>query len=862
MEKLNPHHIQDILALTPMQEGMLFHYLQNPGDEFYCEQLRLTITGEMDLPVFEKAWNAVIAANEMLRTVFRWEKLEKPSQIILRKYKCQPEFYDLSSGNVQKIDPPKTFDLHMVPFRISLYKLAEEQYEIIITNHHILYDGWSNGIILKEFFKVYHSLSQGISIKLPEKTSFKEFIKWSQDQDKNKQEQFWREYLEGLDETTELSIKKKNAKLQGTDEYSINLEMELSTKINAYIKSNHVTLASFFYSVWGLLLQKYTGSKDTIFGTTVSGRSVPIKGIEEMVGLFINTIPLRIKINPGEKIGALIFNIDKVLKEREEFENTPLVDINSCSPINTGNSLFDSIMAVENYPLAGIDAAVHSYSLDEKNHYDLSVIIMLFNEIEIKFTYNGGLFEQFIIENMAGHFKIIIKNLIENPGMVFSELEILSTDEKNRVLYEFNNTAVEYPAHKTIHQLFAEQAARTPDYIAVFSHGRHRRTRTNSGNNNDDNDNVQKLRATSLQVTYFELNIQADRLASLLIEKGTQPDTIVAIMMERSIEMITGIFGILKSGSAYLPIEPEYPQERIDYMLKDSKAAILINKPESPRRGHPLKDFVLNLENLNLNSIKGCPRRGLQHLNHLAYVIYTSGSTGKPKGVLIEHPAVVNLLYALQEKYPFTVSDVYLLKTSYMFDVSAAELFGWYMGERGGKLAILEKNGEKDPGIIFDWIYRHHITHINFVPSMFTAFLDFVTEKNKKNLTGLKYIFLAGEALLSNQVKKFKDLNIDVKLENIYGPTEGTVYSSYYSLSQFHGPGSIPIGKPLSNIRLYILNEYQRLQPLGIAGELCIGGFGLARGYLNNPELTAERFKKNVISHLSLAISNTKNSLN
>ncbi|MCU0290155.1 MAG: AMP-binding protein, partial [Acidobacteria bacterium] len=219
--------------------------------------------------------------------------------------------------------------------------------------------------------------------------------------------------------------------------------------------------------------------------------------------------------------------------------------------------------------------------------------------------------------------------------------------------------------------------------------------------------------------------------------------------------------------------------------------------------------------------------------SNLAYVIYTSGSTGKPKGVLIEHRAVINLLYALQNQYPFTTSSTYLLKTAYTFDVSVTELFGWFMG--GGRLAVLETNGEKDPGIILDWISRFQVTHINFVPSMFNAFLDFVTEKNKKNLTGLKYIFLAGEALLPNQVNKFKDLNTAIELENIYGPTEATVYSSYYSLSQWPGTGSIPIGKPLSNINLYILDNYHHLQPLGIAGELCIGGVGLARGYLNCP---------------------------
>ena len=338
-----------------------------------------------------------------------------------------------------------------------------------------------------------------------------------------------------------------------------------------------------------------------------------------------------------------------------------------------------------------------------------------------------------------------------------------------------------------------------------------------------------------VSLTYRQLNEQSDRLAGLLIGKGVLADSIVAIMMERSIEMIIGILGILKSGGAYLPIDPEYPQERIDYMLKDSSAAILLTNLEMKR----MDNCQLSIVNNQLSMQK-----------QLAYVIYTSGSTGKPKGVMIDHGSVVNLLFAMQNQYPFTASDTYLLKTSYTFDVSVTELFGWYMGTAGGgKLVILEKNGEKDPLIILNWIQWHHITHINFVPSMFNSFLDFVNEKNKNQLRGLKYIFLAGEALPPAQVKKFRHLNTGIELENIYGPTEGTVYSCRYSLSGWNGIDNVPIGKPLANIRLYILNKYDHLQPLGVPGELYISGEGLALGYLNRPELTAEKFSRNYRSY-------------
>ncbi|HLP62678.1 MAG TPA: amino acid adenylation domain-containing protein, partial [Candidatus Deferrimicrobium sp.] len=830
MEKLDPKSIENIFALTPLQEGMLFHYLRSPHSELYFEQLSLEISGTIDIQVFQKTWHLIIETNEMLRTVFRWERLEKPSQIILKEPPFELRFHDLSDmGNDRKKtalaemktkDREEGFDLNRVPFRVTLCKLDECQYEMIISNHHILYDGWSNGIILKEFFKIYQTLFKKEQVrKFPAKPSFKEYIKWLQNLDRNTQEQYWRGYLSGLETLTELPIKKRAEEKTGPGDYSIILEEDINGKLNIFVKNNKVTLASVFYTAWGILLQKYCDSGDVIFGTTVSGRSggiSGIKGIEDMVGLFINTIPLRIQAAPNEKIIEVVFRTDQVLREQEKFENTPLVDIRTYSTVDGTGSMFDTILAIENYPLdnrllpENSLLAVNSYSIAEMTHYDLSVGIMPFHEIEIKFSFKQELFDKETIENLAGHFKRIIQNIIENPETRLSQLEIISTEEKNRILYEFNNTAAEYPADKTIHQLFEEQAAKTPAQIALVGH-------------------IGLASPVRLvQLTYRQLNEQSNRVAGLLIEKGVLADNVVAIMMERSIEMIIGIFGILKSGGAYLPIDPDYPQERKQYMIKDSAAKILLTANEIASLS---RECVFNSHHSLF----------INHHSYLSYLIYTSGSTGKPKGVMIRHRSVANLLYAMQSQYPFTGADVYLLKTSYTFDVSVTELFGWYLG--GGKLAILEKNGERDPDVIFDWIHRHHITHINFVPSMFSEFVSQLDSKNINRLSGLKYIFLAGEALLPEFVNKFRELNTSIRLENIYGPTESSVYSSKYSLAGWNGSGNIPIGRPMPNIRLYIFDKYDHLQPPGIVGELSIAGIGVARGYLNRPELTAEKFR-------------------
>jgi amino acid adenylation domain-containing protein len=859
--KIDKKNIEDILSLTPMQEGMLFHYLKEPESDLYFEQLSLEISGEIEPGLFESAWNFVIETNEMLRTLFRWEHVEKPIQIILKRYHLQPKYFDLQGKEtsekkkqLEKIkseDKKKRFHLREVPLRVTLCKLEKTKYVMIISNHHILYDGWSNGIILNEFFKTYDDLSNGRELVKPGKTKFEEFIRWIQNQAVDKQEKYWKGYLKNFDTPTELSIKSKTGTGITTTIIGIfrsGFPGDLKQKIEDFVKIRKITVASFLYSAWGILIQKYNNCHDVIFGTTVSGRSAKVKGIENVVGLFINTLPMRMQTNSNEKIDKILYRIHKKLQRREEYETTSLANIKEWSEIETKDELFDSIVILENYPLdsrlklGNHKLSIVSYDMVEAAHYDLTVGITLFNHIELNIAYNKEIMDESTVERIAVHFRCIVENLTKEPTKELkraSEIEILTEQERQQILSEFNDTETGYPADKVIHQLFEEQMERTPDRIAVVGPGPGHQA-----------------------VTYKQLRDTTNQLACLLQKKGVKPNTITAIMIERSVEMIIGILGILKAGGAYMPIDPDYPEERIDYMLKDSSARILLNcnsmepgkseirisKSETNPNDQNLNSqnkgstpIVLNFKHLNFEFVSNFEFR-ISDLNasNSAYVLYTSGSTGKPKGTIVEHRPVVNILLALSGQYPCLGKDTYLLKTTYTFDVSVSELFGWFLG--GGRLAILEPGGEKDPLTILDWIEGIGVTHINFVPSMFNAFVNGLNPQNISKLVHLKYIFLAGEALLPELVAKFRRLNTTVVLENIYGPTEGTVYSSKYSLSDWNGRESIPIGKPLPNIKLFILDKANHLQPVGVPGELFISGVGLARGYLNRPGLTAERF--------------------
>ncbi|MCK4259562.1 MAG: non-ribosomal peptide synthase/polyketide synthase, partial [Halanaerobiales bacterium] len=833
-KKINNQNVQDILSLTPMQEGMLFHYLKNSEEKFYLEQLSLSISGKIDLELIEKAWNYVIEANEMLRTVFRWEKLEKPIQITLKNYKVPIRIKKLSNldntekkiSEIKESDKSEKIDISTEPFKVTLIKFSDNECMMIITYHHILYDGWSNGIILKEFIQTYNALFENIVLVKPQKNKFKEFVKWLQDQDKDEQENYWIQYLEGFDSKTVLPVFQETQQRNvGPESYKFTLEEKLTKSINSFTKENKITFASLFYGIWGLLLQRYNNTEDVVFGTTVSGRNADIKGLEEMVGLFINTIPLRVRKseNSEESIIALLKNIDNVLKERTKYENVPLVDIQSYSGIDSKEGLFDSIVVIENYPLdkqlneKDNKLKIESYSISESTNFDFTLTVEMNDCINIQFIYNTLRFDEQLIMRISEHFCNILSYILEKPDEKLSEIDMLTEEEKNKVLYEFNDTMTNYPKEKTLHKLFEEQVERTPDNTAVVS----------------------RTRAGELTLTYRELNEKANRLARTLREKGVKSDSIVGILVDRSLEMMVGIFGILKAGGAYLPITPEYPMDRIKYILDDSQTNIVLTQSKHVEKVMFNREVII-LEDNKIYSSNGENLRYINTANDLAYVIYTSGSTGKPKGVIVEHQSVVNILTNMQNDYPLMEDGTYLLKTTFTFDVSVTELFGWFMGN--GRIAILPPEGEKDLTTIVEAINKYNVTHINFVPSMLNVFLDGITEQDIEKITSLRYMFVAGEAFPRELARRCNAKLKDVTVENIYGPTETTIYVIRYSTASLKDERIVPIGKPLNNVTAYIVNNYNKLLPIGVAGELCISGDCLTRGYFNRSDLTVEKF--------------------
>ncbi|HYE55538.1 MAG TPA: amino acid adenylation domain-containing protein, partial [Chitinophagaceae bacterium] len=587
------------------------------------------------------------------------------------------------------------------------------------------------------------------------------------------------------------------------------------------ISSEHaVTINTIVQVAWGLLLSRYNNTGDVVFGSVVSGRPPGIYGIERMVGLFINTIPVRIQYNASDELAALMKQVQAAALESEQHQYHPLPEIQAQS--QAGRALLDHIIVFENFPMTdaiGEDAsvdkdtgyAVSDLRVFEQTNYDLALMVLPHGQqLEMKIDYNASRFDPATVETVLAQLHRVIEQVIANSRRPVGDISLITDPERSRILNQFNATTAAYPAQETIISLFEKQVAQTPDNIA--------------------------FRFAASSMTYAELNELSSRIACWLHQAHyVQRGHLVGVMMEREQYLLPAIYGILKAGAAYVPIDPHFPAERISSIIESAQLKLVITRE------------VLDQ---SLTSILCCfagpvPPKPSGH--DLAYVIYTSGSTGKPKGVMIEHHAVVNRLNWMQRKYQLTPTDVILQKTPIVFDVSVWELFWWSF--TGASVALLQPGEEKEPAAICAAIERYKVSTMHFVPSMLNAFLQTVeSEDSYPSLRSLRQVFASGEALKPEQVRKFGNTihrHCGTALINLYGPTEATVDVSYYDCHFNEEEDIIPIGKPIDNISLYVMDHAGQLAPIGVPGELCIAGVGLARGYVGDETLTSQKFVPN-----------------
>ncbi|MCP5102723.1 MAG: amino acid adenylation domain-containing protein, partial [bacterium] len=814
---IGPVEKRDYYVLSSAQKRLYILQQMEPQSTAYNMPQAIPFSQAPDLAKLEGTFKALFRRHESLRTSFVMVD-DQPVQRVHDEVEFGIKYYDWPTDDTNDTDFNRFFMLSEAPLlRVGVVKRGENDYLLLSDMHHIISDAASNDVLRRDFLALYNG-----GALPPLRIQYKDFSVWQNHPGQlvsiKQQETFWLKEFAGEIPVLNLPMDYPRPTIQSFEGgfLDFQLPVEESRALRAMALSDGYTVYMVLLAAFNILLSKLSGQEDIIVGSPVVGRRHA--DLEEIIGMFVNTLALRNYPEGEHSFMAFLQQLgDRTLAafENQEFQFEDLVEKVSVTRDAGRNPLFDVLFLwqdrfepgtsdVRGAPAAEAREAEVEETPSFENltaKFDLTLVAMGQGEgVEAGFQYCTRLFKEATIQRFITYFKNIVSVIVKRPEQKISGIEMMPEAEKRRILLDFNDTSMAYPEEKTIHQLFEEQAVRTPGNLAVVSTGN--------------------------RLTYRGLSEKSGSLAGRLREKGVGPGSIVGIMMERSPDMVTGILGILKAGAAYLPIDPGYPEERINYMMKDSGAKILLS--ELSEDGKKSTHFTYPTH--------------LTQSNHLSYVIYTSGTTGTPKGVMVNHRGVVNLLTACAKAYPFGESDAWLLKTSYMFDVSVTELFGWFCG--GGRLVVLESGGEKDPQVLLDTIAEQGITHINFVPAMFNRFVNGLDLQDDAKLSGLKYMFLAGEALFPEPVRRLRELGIAVRVENLYGPTEATVYASRYSLADWDGMGVIPIGRPMENLKLYVLGSRGGLQPVGVPGELVISGVGLARGYLNRPELTAENFNR------------------
>ncbi len=824
--RIEPVEEKEYYPLSSAQKRIYTLQQFEENSTSYNMPMVMTLEGELDKSKLEEAFNKLIQRHEALRTSF--EVIDgEPVQIVHKEVSFAIEYTEASKEKAGEIAAEFViaFDLSKAPLlRVALTKINDKEHMLMLDMNHIISDGVSMGILTKEFIELYDGK------ELPKlRIQYKDFAVWQNEMFKSgeikKQEEYWVKAFEGEVPVLNMPADHQRPSIQSFEGDNINFELneEVTNKLKQIAKETGSTMYMVLLSACNVLLSKYSGQEDIVMGSPISGR--PHADLQNIMGMFVNTLAMRNYPESNKTFKEFLEEVKaRSLSafENQDYQFEELIDKLNITRDLSRNPLFDVMFSMQNMDEGELQIEGLKFKPYEISNniakFDITITAIELNEtIVLSLNYCTKLFNKQTIENMSKHLANILSSIANNTNLRLSELEMLSEQEKHQLLVEFNDTKAEYPKDKTIYQLFEQQAAETPDDIAV-TYGEE-------------------------AITYKELDTSSNQLARTLREKGAKPNSIVAIIVDRSFEMIIGIMGILKAGAAYLPIDPEYPEDRIRYILEDSKTKLLLTQSKYIDKVE-FAGEKLNLESKQCYTNEGTKLDNVNSPKDLAYILYTSGSTGNPKGVMIEHESAVNTLTETERNFPVAKEDVYLLKTTYTFDVSVMEIFAWFVGK--GKLAILKPGDEKDISEILNAIEKYKVTHINFVPSMLNLFLERLDDENVNKTNSLKYVVAGGEALTKETVNRLQKLIKNASLENIYGPTEATIYVTRYSLKKFNkDTKNIPIGKPTSNISAYIIDKNKKLQPVGIQGELCFSGIGLGRGYLNRPELTAEKYIEN-----------------
>ncbi|UCH95356.1 MAG: amino acid adenylation domain-containing protein [Candidatus Aminicenantes bacterium] len=890
---IRPIEKKEYYVLSSAQSRLYILQQMDLESTAYNVNVIIEWSGESDRERLKKIFSKLTDSHESIRTSFEiiegkpMQKIHNPSEV-----EFSIEYYDVTPASVSVPgtssaanvinDFIRPFDLSQAPLmKVGLVKIQPLKYLMIVDMHHIITDGISHRILIQDFTALY----SGNNL-IPLKLQYKDYSEWQQNlavrEDLKKQKEYWLGEFQGEIPILNLSTDYTRMAVQNFEGsiVSFKLNMEKTTALKGIALSKEATLFMVLLAVYNIFLSKLDGKADIIVGTPLAGRKHT--DLEKIIGAFINTLALR-NYPEGEKSFSEFLSEVKE-KTLETFENQDypfedLVDEIFVERNISHNPLFDVMFTLQNMFDAPVeipeqemkDLKLKPYSYRRGTaKFDLTLAaVELEGELHCRFEYKTKLFREESIRRFIRYFEKIISAIIENSGIKISAIEIISKEEKKRLLFDFNNTDAEYPQHKTVHQLFEEQAEKSPDQIALVGPSVRKvwseyHSMPPKGSKEDTCQVVKAGDRFIWSLTYRELNRMSNQLAYLLRERSVKSNSIFGIMAERSLEMIIAMLAILKAGGAYLPIDPNYPEDRIQFMLSNSSAGVLVNtrtfskEVEKVRNWGGMMCIIEDLlgnpvnneqwatphtqsETNRVNTFLAVGSENMQPVStpmNLAYIIYTSGSTGKPKGVMVDHRSVVNTLLFRKEEYQMNIHDTNLQLFSYGFDAFVTSFFTPIIS--GSRVILVNQDDAADFIAIKDTITKHKVTHLICVPALYREIIE---NLNKEEAAFLKMVTLGGDKFSPNILEVTKDKNKNIEVINEYGVTEGAVISTIYRHQENHQ--KIKIGHPIWNVKIYIIDKKNKILPIGVSGELCIAGIGLAWGYLNNPELTNEKFLEN-----------------
>ncbi|MDD4493505.1 MAG: amino acid adenylation domain-containing protein [Eubacteriales bacterium] len=834
----NLYNIEKVYPLTPMQESILFQYLINPSANTYHETNICKLRGKLDLQVMIESLKELVKRHEILRSIFAYKGLKKAVHIIQKERALSLDCIDLRNqtedqqelfiNNYIKEKRNTRLDLTKdMLIQFAIIQVRDEEYRIVMANHHIIMDGWCLQIIFHEIFVIYNSLINKIPLKLQPATPYSNYVKWLNEKNKAKTYAYWENYLKNYAQTyTQLPFKRVSTLEQTfkSEEVQVVIDTQLTQQLKIFAKRNNVTLNAITQSIWAILLYNYCEINDIIFGYITSGRSQELKGIESIVGLFINTIPMRVKIDDSMSFKDIVQRVNTQIFQSYQYDDCSLREIQEiCNlPKNAINHIiiFDNfdqnIQLLQKQIAHSNQIELFDLSIYEEMEFDLSLKVSILDQLIIKLCFNKCVYSKDDMMRIGKHYENVIRSILTNQDQTLSSINILTDEENRQLLEEFNATNAPYPKNKMIYQLFHEQVEKTPNRIALVCEG--------------------------VEYTYAELDASVNQLASVLVDDyQLHKQEVVAVYFNRSEGMIISILAVLKSQAICLPIDIKYPIERVLEMLEDSGSNLVISyKPSKIPPGFNgkvvlYKDATLSKKQ---STKKDLPYEG--NPNDIAYLIYTSGSTGKPKAVAINHQGIVNHAFMKINETELTDQDYCCHNLSFNFVASIWLIFAPFFV--GSRVFLYNDNVISGADQLFNKTIHDGVTVLEVVPSVLNAFLN--TTHGFGQLGQLRTILVSGEKITPQLVNKFYE-RYKVPLINAYGQSECSDDTLHYHIPYSRQTIQVPIGKPGQNTKVFVLSNKLQLKPIGVPGELYISGVGVTNGYLNNKELSHEKFIDN-----------------